>query len=65
MQGTIEAPEGVLKITKIDCHYQVKVPQGKESAAERALSVFEKGCPVAQTLKGAIQFEHTWELESY
>jgi uncharacterized OsmC-like protein len=43
----------------------VKVPEGKEAAAERALSVFDQGCPVAQTLKGAVEFEHTWQLETY
>ncbi|WHX42959.1 OsmC family protein [Mesobacillus sp. AQ2] len=63
VQGTIEAPEGVLKITKISCHYILKIPTGKREAAERALNVFERGCPVAQTLKGCIQFEHTWEIE--
>ncbi|TWT09344.1 OsmC family protein [Planomicrobium sp. CPCC 101079] len=65
VQGTIEAPEGVLKITKISCHYIVKVPEGKQDAAERALAVFDRGCPVAQTLKGAVEMEHTWELEIY
>ncbi|WP_233786237.1 OsmC family protein [Planococcus halotolerans] len=65
VQGTIEAPEGVLKITKIDCHYHVKVPAGKEEAAERALKVFDRGCPVAQTLKGAVEIVHSWEIESY
>ncbi|RNF39867.1 OsmC family protein [Planococcus salinus] len=65
VQGTIEAPEGVLKVTKISCHYQLKVPDGKQAAAERALAVFEQGCPVAQTLKGAIEFDHTWEIKTY
>jgi uncharacterized OsmC-like protein len=63
--GTIEAPEGVLKITKIQCHYEVKVPSGKREAAERALHVFEAGCPVAQTLKGCVEFQHSWEIEEY
>ncbi|WP_088105451.1 OsmC family protein [Halalkalibacter urbisdiaboli] len=62
VQGTIEAPEGVLKITKISCHYSLKVPKGKTAAAERALSVFEQGCPVAQTLKGAVDFIHSWDI---
>ncbi|WP_255241368.1 OsmC family protein [Evansella sp. LMS18] len=65
VQGTIEAPEGVLKITKISCRYNLRVPEGKKEAAERALSVFERNCPVAQTLKGAVEFEHTWEIEEY
>ncbi|WP_456274968.1 OsmC family protein [Bacillus sp. AK031] len=65
IQGVIEAPEGVLKITRINCHYKLKVPEGKRATAERALSVFEKGCPVAQTLKGAIEFNHSWDIQEY
>ncbi|WP_223643106.1 OsmC family protein [Planococcus sp. 4-30] len=65
VQGTIEAPEGVLKVTKITAHYHVKVPDGKQDAAERALSVFDKGCPVAQTLKGAVDIQHSWDIETY
>ncbi len=52
-----------MKITKISCHYKLKIPAGKREAAERALNVFERGCPVSQTLKGSIQFEHTWDIE--
>ncbi|QOR68240.1 OsmC family protein [Cytobacillus suaedae] len=65
VEGTIEAPEGVLKITKIRCHYELKIPAGKREAAERALHVFEKGCPVAQTLKGNVEFMHSWDIEEY
>ncbi|WP_372868424.1 OsmC family protein [Planomicrobium okeanokoites] len=65
VQGVIEAPDGVLKITRISCHYHVKVPAGKEETAERALKVFDRGCPVAQTLKGAVEIEHAWDIESY
>ncbi len=38
------------------------IPEGKRDAAERALAVFERGCPVAQTLKGCVEFEHKWEI---
>ncbi|WP_420541716.1 OsmC family protein [Guptibacillus spartinae] len=62
-EGIIEAPEGVLKITKIRCHYTLSIPVGKRDAAERALKVFERGCPVAQTLKGCVAFEHDWEIK--
>nr|WP_280953438.1 OsmC family protein [Alkalicoccus urumqiensis] len=62
VQGTIEAPDGVLKITRIDCHYHLIIPAGKREACERVLSVFERGCPVAQTLKGCVEFHHTWEI---
>ncbi|WP_174495886.1 OsmC family protein [Salirhabdus euzebyi] len=62
-KGIIEAVDGVLRITKIECHYELVIPQGKREAAERALNVFEKGCPVAQTLKGCVQFDHQWTIE--
>ncbi|MBM7661943.1 putative OsmC-like protein [Bacillus mesophilus] len=55
----------MLKITEIQCHYELKVPIGKRDAAERALQVFEAGCPVAQTLKGCVKFKHTWTIEEY
>jgi uncharacterized OsmC-like protein len=55
----------VLKITKIKCRFDIKVPTGKREAAERALSVFDRGCPVAQTLKGCVEFEYQWDIEEY
>ncbi|WP_261129660.1 OsmC family protein [Bacillus sp. Marseille-Q3570] len=61
-EGVIEAPDGVLKITKIHCLYKLEIPKGKRESAERALGVFEKSCPVAQTLKGCVEFEHEWEI---
>lgn len=65
VEGTIEAPEGVLKITKIKSHFHVKIPKGKREAAERALNTFDKGCPVAQTLNGCVEFIHSWDIEEY
>ncbi|MFZ4450360.1 OsmC family protein [Salibacterium aidingense] len=65
VQGTIEAKDGVMRITNIDCHYDLKIPKGKREAAERVLNVFEKKCPVAQTLKGNVSFHHSWTIEEY
>jgi uncharacterized OsmC-like protein len=62
-EGTIEAPEGVMKITHIQLHFELEIPIGKRAEAERALAVFERGCPVAQTLKGCVQIDYDWEIE--
>ncbi|WP_366924378.1 OsmC family protein [Metallumcola ferriviriculae] len=62
-EGVIEAVDGVLKITRIHCRYHLEIPQGTKEVAEKALAVFETGCPVAQTLKGCIEFKHTWEIK--
>ncbi|WP_100407864.1 OsmC family protein [Bacillus solitudinis] len=58
----MEAPEGVLKITQISCHYDLTVPQGTREKAERALNVFDRNCPVSQTLKGSVEFAHSWTI---
>ncbi len=37
--------------------------EATRTKAERALAVFERGCPVAQTLKGCVTLEHAAEIE--
>ncbi len=50
-------------MTHIRVQYHLKIPHGKRPEAERALAVFERGCPVAQTLKGCVTIEHSAEIE--
>lgn len=52
-----------MKVTHIRVRYYLKIPKGKRAEAERALAVFERGCPVAQTLKGCVTIEHNAEIE--
>lgn len=51
-----------MKLTTMRVKYHLKIPQGKRAEAERALAVFERGCPVAQTLKGCVEISHAWEI---
>jgi uncharacterized OsmC-like protein len=51
-----------MRVTRIHVTYHLKIPHGKRGDAERALAVFERGCPVAQTLKGCVTITHSWEL---
>ncbi len=51
-----------MKVTHIRVRYHLKIPKGKRVDAERALAVFERGCPVAQTLKGCVTIEHEAEI---
>lgn len=51
-----------MRVTAIHVRYHLTVPQGKTDAAERALAVFERGCPVAQTLKACVAITHSWEI---
>ena len=51
-----------MRVTTIRVRYHLVVPPGKRGDAERALAVFERGCPVAQTLKGCVALTHSWEI---
>ena len=51
-----------MKIAAIAVRYYLTIPTGTRPEAERALAVFERGCPVAQTLKGCVDISHTWEI---
>jgi uncharacterized OsmC-like protein len=61
-EGTIEAPDRVMRLTRMRVTYHLRIPQGKRAEAERALAVFERGCPVARTLKGCVEIAHAWEI---
>lgn len=52
-----------MKVKHIRVHYHVKIPAGKRAEAERAIAVLERGCPVAQTLKGCVEFEYQTTIE--
>jgi uncharacterized OsmC-like protein len=52
-----------MRVTAIRVKYHLAIPQGKREDAERALAVFERGCPVAQTLKGCVAITHEWEIQ--
>jgi len=51
-----------MRVTEIQVTYHLRVPAGKRPEAERALAVFERRCPVAQTLKGCVEIRHAWEI---
>lgn len=51
-----------MRVTAIRVKYHLTIPEGKRADAERALAVFERGCPVAQTLKGCVAISHEWEI---
>ncbi len=58
----MEAPDGVLKVTRIRVTYHLRIPAGRRDQVERILPVFDRRCPVAQTLRGCVAIEHAWEI---
>ena len=62
MDGHIEEVEGTLQITRIEVHYDIRIPHGKREDADRALDLHVSRCPVAQTLTPCVEIEWTADI---
>jgi organic hydroperoxide reductase OsmC/OhrA len=63
VSGDIEDVDGVLKITHINVHYLLKLPQEKRKEAEDALENYLHLCPAAQSVIGCIRISHELTME--
>ena len=61
--GDIEDVDGVLKITRINVKYWLKLPKEKRSEAEEALESYLTLCPGAQSVIGCIDINHELTME--
>ena len=61
--GDIEAVDGVLKITRINVHYTLKLAADKRSQAEACFKTYLPNCPAAQSVIGCIDINHRLEME--
>jgi len=61
--GDIENVGGILKITRINVHYFLKVAPEKRDDAKQALENYISYCPAAQSVIGCIDIQHTLTLE--
>ena len=60
--GTNEVVDGIIRLTRIDIHYSLRIPAGTREAVERALSRHRDKCPTAQSLAGAVAVEWTADV---
>lgn len=56
--GDIEDVDGVLKITRIQVNYTLKVEEEKRQDALEALDNYLTLCPGAQSVVGCIELQH-------
>jgi len=61
--GDIEDVNGVLKITRINVSYWLKVPKDKRAEAKEALETYLTLCPGAQSVIGCIDINHELTME--
>jgi uncharacterized OsmC-like protein len=60
--GDIENVNGVLKIVRINVHYNLKLPADKRTDAEEAFNNYITLCPAAQSVVEAIKITHEMEM---
>ena len=62
VEGTLEgAANSALRVTRIHVRYQLAVPADQREAAERAVAVHARACPVHESVKDSIDV--TWTAE--
>ena len=61
--GDIEDVDGVLKITRINVSYWLKLPKEKRAEAKDVLESYLKLCPGAQSVIGCIEINHELTME--
>jgi organic hydroperoxide reductase OsmC/OhrA len=62
--GDIEDVNGVLKITRINVQYLLKVPEEKREDVMEALDSYLQQCPAAQSVIGCIEINHELTMEN-
>ncbi len=60
--GDIEDVNGVLKIVRINVHYNLKLPADKRADAKEAFNNYITLCPAAQSVVDAIKINHELEM---
>ena len=59
--GENHVVDGIVKLTRIEVHYTLKIPAGTREAVDRALSRHAEKCPTARSLQGAV--EVAWQAD--
>jgi len=61
--GDIEEVGGILKITRIDVRYFLKLPDRQREEAVESFNNYIDLCPAAQSVIGCIDINHNLEME--
>ncbi len=62
VEGVFEETDTVVKLKRVHVHYLVKVPPGTRAAAERAVAVHERSCPISQSVQPTIAVTYDAEI---
>jgi len=62
--GDIEEVNGILKITRIDVKYLLRLPDKQRDSALECFNNYIELCPGAQSVIGCIDIHHSLEMET-
>ena len=55
--GRNEVVDGIIRLTRIDVAYELRIPAGTRETVDRALARHREKCPTAMSLRGAVEVE--------
>jgi len=61
--GDIEEVDGILKITRINVRYRLKLPDNQRELANECFNNYIGLCPGAQSVIGCIDLQHSLTME--
>lgn len=60
--GANDVVDGIIRLTRIDIHYTLRIPAGTRATVDRALSRHQDKCPTAQSLAAAVDIRWTADI---
>ena|SRR5688572_14403159 len=61
--GTNELVDGIVTLTRIDIHYELRIPPDTRAAVDRALSRHQDKCSTAHSLRKAVVINWTASID--
>ncbi|MGH7719645.1 MAG: OsmC family protein [Gemmatimonadaceae bacterium] len=62
-EGTNEVVDGIIRLTRIDITYRLRIPPGTRETVDRALSRHQEKCPTARSLERAVDIAWKADVE--
>ena len=62
VEGTNAVVDRIIRLTRIDIAYTLRIPAGSREVVDRALASHQQKCPTARTLAAAVEIAWTADV---
>jgi organic hydroperoxide reductase OsmC/OhrA len=62
VEGVNELVGGIIRLTRVNVHYSLRIPAGSRETVDRALARHREKCPSAVSLAAAVRVEWTADI---